>query len=171
MNDNELIEKLSPLYDFFKNQYEQNRAILIDSASPYSANINSYIRKREELNIYLDCSLKETTITRPVLVFPIDVDFRYANGPTNLERMLNGEAPYDSVTGDVIELHHIGQKFNSPFAELPRSVHCSTQTYSLLHDTSIESWRVDKELIARTKQETDRHWKTRGEVYVKDQKT
>lgn len=164
MNQKDIIKKIGVLELFFKQEYEQNRNYTIESISPYSKEINKYIRTTQELNLYKNCNLVENIITRRALIFPIDKDFKFVGGITNLERMLRGEAPRDSVTGEIIELHHIGQKFDSPFAELPRSIHCSTATYTILHDTTIESWRIDKQLTSLTQQEIYNYWQMRGEI-------
>ena len=163
MEANELIEKIRSLQIIFREQYEFRREQEINAISPYSNEINKYIRRPEELEIYKRCNLTETVTTRRTLVFPVDISYKYGGGISNLEKMLNGESPRDALTGEIIELHHIGQKFDSPFAELPRLTHCSTKTYRLLHDASIESWRVDKHLITLTQQESIRYWKMRGE--------
>ena len=151
------------MHYFFRQQYELNREREINSISPYSTDINKYIRHPEELEIYKNCNLTETFITRKTLIFPVDVNYKYG-GVSNLERMLRGESPRDAITGEVIELHHIGQKYDSPFAELPRLTHCSTKTYRALHDASIESWRINKHLILLTQQESIKYWKIRGEM-------
>lgn len=164
MEENQLIEKIQSLYIFFNNQYKLNRQNEINSISPYSDEINKYIRWPAELEIYISCNLTESVITRKTLIYPIDINYKYG-GISNLERMLCGESPRDAFTGEIIELHHIGQKFDSPFAELPRLTHCSTKTYRLLHDASIESWRINKNLITATQKETIKYWKIRGETF------
>lgn len=163
MEQKELIKKIRSLHLFFSEQYELKREQEINSVSPYSAEINKYIRCPEELEIYKSCNLTETFITRKTLIYPIDINYKYSGGVSNLERMLRGDSPRDTLTGEIIELHHIGQKFDSPFAESPRLTHSSAQTYRLLHDASIESWRINKRLITLTKQESVKYWKTRGE--------
>ena len=167
MEDKELIEKIRSLHLFFYEQYELNREREINSISPYSAEINKYIRRPEELEIYKSCNLTETVITRRTLIYPVDISYKYGGGVSNLERMLNGDSPRDAFTGEVIELHHIGQRFDSPFAELPRLTQCSTKTYRLLHDASIESWRINKHLITLTQQESIKYWKIRGEMLAR----
>lgn len=167
MEDKELIEKIRSLHLFFYKQYELNREQEINSVSPYSIEINKYIRRPEELEIYKSCNLTETVITRRTLIYPVDISYKYGGGISNLERMLNGDSPRDALTGEVIELHHIGQRFDSPFAELPRLTHCSTKTYRLLHDSSIESWRINKRLITLTQQESIKYWKIRGEILAR----
>ncbi len=168
MKEKELIEKIHSLQLFFREQYEINREREINSVSPYSMDINKHIRRPEELEIYKSCNLIETTITRKTLIYPVDTSHIYG-GISNLERMLSGEPPRDAITNEIIELHHIGQRFDSPFAELPRLTHCSTKTYRLLHDASIESWRINKRLITLTQQESIKYWKIRGEMLAREQ--
>lgn len=167
MEEKELIEKICSLHIFFREQYELNREREINSISPYSADINKHIRSREELEIYKSCNLTETIVTRRTLIYPVDISYKYGGGISNLERMLGGEPPHDALTGEVIELHHIGQRYDSPFAELPRLTHCSTKTYRVLHDAPIESWRINKSLISLTQQENIKYWKIRGEMFAR----
>ena len=170
MEEKELIEKIHSLQLFFYEQHELNREREINSICPYSMAINKHIRRPEELEIYKNCNLIETTVTRKALIYPIDINHIYG-GISNLERMLSGEPPRDATTNEIIELHHIGQRFDSPFAELPRFTHCSTKTYRLLHDASIESWRINKRLITLTQQESVKYWKMRGEMLAKEHNT
>ena len=169
MEEKELIETISFLHMFFKEQYELRREKEINSVSPYSMEINKHIRWSEELEIYKSCNLTETVITRRTLIYPIDINYKYG-GRSNLDRMLNGESPRDAITGELIELHHIGQRYDSPFAELPRLTHCSNKTYRKLHDASIESWRLNKRLINLTRKETIKYWQNRGEMLAKQHK-
>ncbi len=75
---------------------------------------------------------------RIALVRDIDLDYvgidsRYnANGLTNYERMMEGLTPYDPATGEIYNLHHIGQEMDSPLAILTsRTEHSGN--YSILH--------------------------------------
>lgn len=76
MEDKELIEKIRSLHLFFYEQYELNREREINSISPYSAEINKYIRRPEELEIYKSCNLTETVITRRTLIYPVDISYK-----------------------------------------------------------------------------------------------
>lgn len=163
MNNNELLEKMNELYCFFKQEYDAHRTERIGAVSPYSKTINDYIKTTEELKLYMNAGLKESFVKRPTLIFDVKIDYLTPTGATNLERMLRGEAPYDYETGQVIQLHHIGQQYESPFAELPKLLHIGAETYSVLHDTDIESWRLDKKLVRLTTKEITEHWRKRGE--------
>jgi hypothetical protein len=74
-----------------------------------------------EYEIFDKAGLKYAEINgRDCLIRP-DIDLDYVDpktGETNRERMAKGRAPIDSRTGEKITLHHIGQKFDSPLAEL-----------------------------------------------------
>lgn len=53
-------------------------------------------------------------------------------GRTNAQRVLNGLAPLDA-TGTPFELHHIGQKADSPLAILSWAEHHAGGNFSVLH--------------------------------------
>lgn len=163
MYDNELLEKMNQLYLVLMQERDASKTETIAAVSPYSKAINDYIKTEKELKIYINARLKEAFVLRPTLTFDVNPDYVTPTGATNLERMLHGDAPYDSKTGQVIQLHHIGQRYESPFAELPRILHIGAETYSTLHDTTIESWRLDKKLIRLTNKEITEHWRKRGE--------
>ncbi len=153
----------------FREYYERSKEISklerkksVEKTSPYSRKINVFIRTTKELQVYMDLNLTETTVTRPALILDIDPYYCDESGETNIEKMMSGKSPMDSVTGDVIDLHHIAQKYDSPFAELPHSIHELGGNYSVLHTTKA-SWRNDKELVKLTTSEIAQYWKLRGE--------
>lgn len=103
---------------------------LIERDSPYSAEINGAIANYEEFRIYYDLHLREAMVTRRALIKELDLDLWVScEGCTNRELMLKGLAPYayDAEDGK-LELHHIGQDPNGPFAELtfPAAFHLLT---------------------------------------------
>ncbi len=154
----------------FREYYERSKEISkeerkqrVEGISPYSHRINVFIRTTKELQVYMDLNLTEAFITRQALIMDIDPYYCDESGETNIEKMLSGKSPIDSVTGDVIDLHHIGQEYDSPFAELPHSIHELGGNYSVLHTTK-SSWRNDKELVKLTTTEISNYWKMRGEM-------
>lgn len=56
---------------------------------------------------------------------------------TNLERMRQGYAAIDPVTGQSFQLHHIGQTVDSPLAILTPFEHKGGGNYAILHDVNI----------------------------------
>jgi len=107
---------------------------LINEFSPYSEKINSCISTFKELQVYTKLDLKESVIgDRPCLLLKIDPNRTDAMGRNNVARTASGSAAIDE-NGDSVNLHHIGQKSDSPLAELPDRVH--KENDSILHDKS-----------------------------------
>ena len=119
--------------------------IEINENSPYSQEVNDHISSVEELEVYKNAGLVEREVDGRTCLVREDLDLDYvdpASGLTNREIMADdGGAPFDSKTGQPIELHHIGQDFDSPLAELTKTEHKSY--YSTLHTKEGESWRQD----------------------------
>ena len=136
----------------------------IKKVSPYSAGITSHIRAYNELRLYCDLRLRESAITRPALVKEIDPSLWISvENCTNLDLMQKGKAPYafDAPEGR-IELHHIGQGCNAPFAELTLEEH--NDNSQLLHYARTKSWRTDRVLSAAFDAERSDYWKRRAEM-------
>lgn len=111
---------------------------------PYTAAISEFITSLEELVLYRNLNLQETYITRPCLIREIDYDLYIASeGKTNYELMKSGSSPYafDKLEGK-IELHHIGQQKESPFAELTVEEHKPAGRFRRLHLQNLGSWRT-----------------------------
>lgn len=136
----EQIDYFNNLSNMIYEEYYRVSMKNIKSQSCYSDAINMFIRSVEELNIYEKEKFEETYITRPALISRIDISFMYL-GKSNLDRMLSGLPPAELTEfgTQVYDLHHIGQKYESPFAELPHTIHSGINTYSILHDIGIES--------------------------------
>ena len=108
---------------------------LINEFSPYSDQINPCIKTTQELSVYARNGLQESKILdRPCLQLDIDPERTDAMGRSNMDRMAAGRAPIDE-NGDPVNLHHIGQKENSPLAELPDRVH--KECDAVLHDKTM----------------------------------
>ena len=140
-----------------------DHADTIRRRSPYSQRINDHIRSGKELDLYVDLNLQETIVTRPALVMHIDPYFRLPSGESNADRMAKGKAPYDPTTGTVIDLHHIGQQYDAPYAELPHGIHDAPGIHSVLHRSRSASWRNNPKLAVEHNNEAARYWKQRGE--------
>lgn len=134
----------------------------ISRVSPYSADITNHIHIYNELRLYYSLQLQESYISRPCLVKDIDFDLWIsAEKCTNLELMQKGKAPYafDAPEGR-IELHHIGQDFRAPFAELTLEEH--NDNSQLLHYSRKESWRSNKSMSSSFEMERASYWKHRA---------
>lgn len=115
----------------------------------------------DEYKIYDKANLKYAEINGKPCLIRSDIDMKQkdAFGMTNKERMENGLAPLDK-NGEKIELHHIGQKKDSPLAELSYSEHHKDGNYTILHDLNKET-EVHGE-GNNWKDEREQHWNARA---------
>lgn len=115
----------------------------------------------KEYEIYDKAGLKYAEIGGKPCLIRSDIDMKQkdAFGMTNEERMKNGLAPLNK-NGEKIELHHIGQKKDSPLAELSYSEHHKDGNYTILHDLGKET-EVHGEGNNWT-DEREQHWKARA---------
>lgn len=143
-----------------KTELTDNERLKIFEESGWSKELISSFRWKEEVELYKDQKLKEKQVDgRQVLQRgDIDPNFKDEQGITNKERMENGKAPI--VDGKPVELHHIGQKQDSPFAELTSSVH--KENYRNLHDVPPQPSQIDRKSFAKEKAD---YWKKRAEDF------
>ena len=143
-----------------KTELTDNERLKIFEESGWSKELISSFRWKEEVEVYKDQKLKEKQVDgRQVLQRgDIDPNFKDEQGITNKERMENGGAPI--VDGKPVELHHIGQKQDSPFAELTSSVH--KENYRNLHDVPPQPSQIDRKSFAKEKAD---YWKKRAEDF------
>lgn len=78
---------------------------------------------------------------------------------TNKERALNGMAPLDS-NGQAFELHHIGQRMDSPLAELTAEQHRGSGNDAVLHEKSVHS-QIDRNAFQTERSD---YWRARAEM-------
>ena len=132
--------------------------------SGWSSDIVEKIDNDEQYDIYKNADLHEEEVNgRKCLVK--DIDFDYVDektGMTNKELMEKGRSPIDSKTGEKIELHHMGQDYDSPFAELDENSEHGDGNHKVLHPKTDNSWRNDKDLKNRYQTDRKKHWKQRS---------
>lgn len=136
----------------------------INEDSPYSKAINDAISNYNEFLLYYNLELKEAIVTRPALIKDIDLDLWIScENKTNKELMDDGQSPYayDSDDGK-IELHHIGQNCDSPFAELTTEEHTLYGNNKILHENTSASWRQDESKVLAFHSERALYWKLRA---------
>lgn len=97
-----------------------------------------------------------------------DIDFNYVDadtGKTNLQRMLNGNAPYGR-DGKPLELHHILQKEVGPMVEIHETTHLEYKR--ILHGLrgKGDSFRNDKILDSQYRNFKRAYWKWRAHQYL-----
>lgn len=141
----------------------------IKEETGWSDEIIENIANMKQYEVLKNAGLKEVEINgRKCLIKEnIDLDYADEDGVTNRERMARGLAPLDSKTGKPLELHHLGQKADSPLVELTEEEHRTGEyedgkkNQSLWHDNTKET-EVHGE-GNNWDQERKAHWKERIE--------
>lgn len=131
----------------------------IKNRTGWSDEIIDSIGSMEEAEIYIKAGLVEADINgkKCLIRSDIDMDQKDEDGITNRERMERGLPPI-TKNGDKVELHHIGQKPDSPLAELTTDEHRGVGNDTILHDKQKES-EIDRNEFAKERRE---HWKNRA---------
>lgn len=105
----------------------------IQRESKYPVSVIKEFSSMEQYEIFKKAGLYPKVVkNKTSLIRLIDLDFVDGNGDTNYQRIIKGLSPLDP-TGNVYELHHIGQKMNSPLAILSLTEHKSAGNYNILH--------------------------------------
>lgn len=141
----------------------------IKEETGWSDEIIDNIANMKQYEVLKNAGLKEVEINGKTCLIKenVDLDFADEDGITNRERMARGLAPLDSKTGKPIELHHLGQKSDSPLVELTEEEHRTGEyedgkkNQSLWHDNTKET-EVHGE-GNNWLQERKAHWKARVE--------
>lgn len=105
----------------------------------FTENVRPYIRSYEETRYYVDNNYREVCwFGNSALILQVDLDYysdKYKK--TNRELILAGRSPVvPSAPDTVYDLHHIGQKKDSPLAIIPGNIHNSSKYYSVFHLSS-----------------------------------
>ena len=115
----------------------------------------------KEYEIYHNAGVKYEKINGKdcLIRTDIDMDQKDEYGRTNKERMEQGLSPLDK-DGNPIELHHIGQKADSPLAELTKSEHRGKGNDAVLHNKN-QNTEIDRNVF---REEKETHWEKRAQV-------
>lgn len=136
------------------NGLTMNEAATIQQTSKWPLGAIKNIHSIEEYNIYKEANLIPTKLADGKLVLLKQIDWTLTDtyGRTNVQRVSANLAPIDA-TGTPLELHHIGQKADSPLAILSWAEHHSPGNYSVLHyaeqgkDISDVAWNKQKQEV------------------------
>ena len=136
----------------------------IKNETGWSDEIINSIKSMDQYEIYKKADLTEAEINgRKCLVKKIDFDYvDEKTGLTNRELMERGRSPIDPKTGEKIELHHMGQDYDAPFAELNENSEHGDGNHSTLHPKTEGSWRNTPELNNQYQNEKREYWKARA---------
>ncbi len=118
------------------------------------------IGSEAEAKIYEGANLQPAEVNGKDALIRTDIDYDQKDymGTTNLDRMKSGRAPLDA-NGKPIELHHIGQKQDSPLAELTSAEHRGNGNDNVLHNKQKES-EINREDFDKERKD---YWKARAE--------
>ena len=175
----ELSDAIKDAYDKFTNEINPKEATegkenegltdkekkQIKEEQNWSDEIINHIENWEQYEIYKKADLHEEEVNgRKCLVKNIDMDYvDPKTGKTNRELMADGKSPIDSNTGEKIELHHMNQDHDGPFAELCENSEHGDGNHSTLHPKSENSWRNDPELNKQYNNvDKPSHWEERS---------
>lgn len=140
----------------------------IKEETGWSDEIIESIKNMKQYEVLKNAGLIEVEIDgRKCLIKEnIDLGFTDEDGVSNRERIVRGLAPLDSKTGKPMELHHLGQKADSPLVELSEEEHRTGEyedgkkNQSLWHDNTVET-EVHGD-GNNWDQERKAHWKERA---------
>lgn len=111
-----------------------NEAAMIQQESKLPLEFIKNFHSMDEYKVYRDAGLQLTKVNgKWALLQDIDWDILDESGRTNAQRIADGLNPIDSA-GKSYELHHIGQKQDSPLALLSSDQH--RNNYSVLHSNT-----------------------------------
>ena len=115
-----------------KSGLTMSEVALMQRESLYPMEIIERLSNTEQYILFKSIGLKSSLINnKTALIREIDLNFvDETTGLTNLQLMKRGNAPVDS-NGIKYELHHIGQKNDSPLAILTREEHDNTFLHTL----------------------------------------
>lgn len=162
------------------NELSNEEKAQIKEETGWSDEIIDNIQNMKQYEILKNANLVEVEINgRKCLIrTDVDLDKEWNTGKfdengqpiyeTNRERMEDGKPPLDEK-GKPIQLHHLGQKSDSPLVELTEEEHRTGEyengkkNQSLWHDNTKET-EVHGEFEGRWIQERRSHWESRYEM-------
>ena len=158
-----------------KSGLTMNQAAKIQKASKYPTDILKMIRTLKEADIYVkEAGLVAKNVngkmalvkefTPEILNYKREVA---GQTMTNLEAMQKGYAAIDPITNKAFELHHIGQKVDSPLAVLTKNEHVGKTNNPILHNPGIANGDGVHSIISNTEWEkqTREFWKAFAELF------
>lgn len=137
----------------------------IKEETGWSDEIIDHISSMAEYEIYKNAGLVEADVGGKKCLIRSDIDWdqKDAEGKTNRERVeaKPPDGPSAPITkdGELVELHHIGQHQNSPFAELTMDEHRGKGNNTVMHDTTKGETEINRGVFNGEKKE---YWQARA---------
>lgn len=117
------------------NGLTMNEAARIQKETKWPLDIVKSLHSYDEFTIYKNAGLQPERFSSGEWAFVREIDWSLvdSNGRTNVQRVSEwGLAPIDA-NGKSYELHHVGQRADSPLAILTWGEHHSKENYAILH--------------------------------------
>lgn len=117
------------------NGLKMNDAAKIQKETKWPLDIIKSLHSYDEFLVYKNTGLMPVKISSSEWAFIREIDWKLvdSSGRTNIQRVSEWNlAPIDA-DGVSYELHHVGQKADSPLAILTKAEHHSKENYSILH--------------------------------------
>ena len=132
---------------------------VIKAETGWSDEVINAISSMKEYEVYKQAEVVEAEICGKKCLIKSDIDMTQRDefGRTNSERMAEGKPPI-TKSGETVELHHIGQKPDSPLAELTTQEHRGRGNDTVLHNKQKES-EIDRTAFSK---ERELHWEARA---------
>ena len=117
-----------------KGGLSMNQVAIIQNESQYPVEVIARFNSMEQYEICKSAGLTAKMVNgKTALVRQIDLNYvDELTGKTNLQLMQEGYAPYDP-TGQKYQLHHIGQRNDSPLAILTQAEHTGNGNDTIWH--------------------------------------
>lgn len=134
------------------NGLSMNEAAKIQRESKWPLDAIKALHSYKEYEIYKNANLIPTQLSDGSWAFLRNIDWTLVDsfGKTNVQRVADGLAPIDP-SGMPYELHHIGQRADSPLAILTNAEHHAKPNFSTLHysntgkNVTDEAWKAQKQ--------------------------
>lgn len=132
------------------NGLTMNQAAQIQKDSKLPLEFIKNFHSLDEYQVYKNAGLQISKVDgKFAYTQKVDWDFigDVKDGRTNAQRVLDGLSPYDPAGGKY-EIHHIGQKQDSPYAILTSKQH--RENYSIIHkNTGTEDSLIDRNVFSK----------------------
>ncbi len=143
------------------NGLTMNQAAAIQKESGYPLDVIKTFNSMEQYDICKKAGLSPKMIDGKIaLVRNIDIDFTDEFGRTNLQRMQEGLAALDPLSGESYQLHHIGQEMDSTLAILTHSEHMQGGNNLIWHELG-EATKINRNVFDKQRMA---FWKNIAEV-------
>ena len=151
------------LYGATVNQLTMNEAAIIQRETKWPLDVIKNLHSMEEYDVYRRAGLIPVKIDNNwAFLQNVDWDFLDENGISNYRRVMEyGNAPI-GPDGRSFELHHIGQRADSPLAILTHTQHHTPGDYDFIHYAE-EGKKIGEAAWAAQKRE---FWEKMAELYM-----